>query len=80
MRTELRGRRNPVTGSTKEIGRANAQARAASGAGVATEGCKKADVACVVGESRGTVPSGRLVRAPANAARRPDILFDNVGS
>jgi NAD(P)-dependent dehydrogenase (short-subunit alcohol dehydrogenase family) len=81
MRTELPGLRAPVTGSTKETGRAIAETLAANGAEVAIDGSNKADdVEPVNGEIRGTVPSGRFVRASGDAAGGADILFKNVGT
>jgi 3-oxoacyl-[acyl-carrier protein] reductase len=81
MRIELPGLRAPVTGSTKQIGRAIAETVAADGAAVAIGGRKKADdVEPVIGEIRATVPSGRLVRASGDTAGEADILFKNVGT
>jgi hypothetical protein len=77
MQIELPGRRPPVAGSANEIGRASAETLAIDGSEGAVDERKKADVAGVVGEFRGTVPRRPLARAPA--AGEVDTLFDNVG-
>lgn len=79
MQIELPGRRPPVAGSANEIGRAIAEMLAADGPEGAVDGRKKADVAGVIGEFRGTVPRRPLACAPGDAAAEVDILFDTVG-
>jgi hypothetical protein len=78
MQIELPGR-PPVAGSADEIGRAIAETRAAGGPEGAVDRRKKADVAGVIGEFRGTVPRRPLACAPGDAAGEVDILFDNLG-
>jgi NADP-dependent 3-hydroxy acid dehydrogenase YdfG len=80
MRIELPRLRALVNGSAGGIGRAIAETLAVNGAEVAIDGRNKADVERVIGEIRGTVPSGRLVRAPGDAVGEIDILFNDVGT
>ena len=91
MQIDLSGQRALVTGSTKGIGRAVAQKLAASGAEVAVNGRKAADVADVIAQIRKAVPNAKLVAAPGDAATAEgvaaiiraagdvDILVNNVG-
>jgi NAD(P)-dependent dehydrogenase (short-subunit alcohol dehydrogenase family) len=91
MQVDLSGLRALVTGSTKGIGFAVAQKLAASGAEVAVNGRKAADVEAAIGKIRSTVPNARLVSAPGDAATATgvaaivegagavDILVNNVG-
>jgi NADP-dependent 3-hydroxy acid dehydrogenase YdfG len=68
-----------VNRSAGGIGRAIAETLAVNGAEVVIDERKKADVERVIGEIRGTVPSGWLVRAPGDAVGEIDILFNDVG-
>jgi NAD(P)-dependent dehydrogenase (short-subunit alcohol dehydrogenase family) len=80
MRIEL-SRLRTVDGSARGIGRAIAETLAANGAEVAINASKEGERrARVIGEIRGTVPSGRLVRAPGDAAGEVGILFNDVGT
>jgi NAD(P)-dependent dehydrogenase (short-subunit alcohol dehydrogenase family) len=91
MQVDLSGLRALVTGSTKGIGRAIAQKLAASGAEVAINGRKPADVSKAMEIIRKAAPSARLVAAPGDAATAEgcaaiiaaagevDILINNVG-
>lgn len=77
MRSELPGLRVLVTGPTKKIRQVNA---VISGAEVAINGRKKAKVDSIIGEIRGTVPSGRLVGAPGDTAGEVNIRVNYVGT
>jgi NAD(P)-dependent dehydrogenase (short-subunit alcohol dehydrogenase family) len=91
MHVDLSGLRALVTGSTKGIGRAIAQALAANGAEVAVNGRKRADVDTTIETIRRAVPHAKLVAAPGDAATPEgvatviaaagdvDILVNNVG-
>ncbi|HUD85369.1 MAG TPA: SDR family oxidoreductase [Xanthobacteraceae bacterium] len=91
MKVDLSGLRALVTGSTKGIGRAVAEALAANGAEVAINGRKAADVEYAIAEIRAELPKARLVAAPGDAATAQgvaaiikaageiDILVNNVG-
>ena len=91
MKVDLSGLRALVTGSTKGIGRAIAQALTENGAEVAINGRKPADVEQAIAVIRKTLPSARLVPAPGDAATAEgvaaiiaaacdvDILVNNVG-
>jgi NAD(P)-dependent dehydrogenase (short-subunit alcohol dehydrogenase family) len=91
MRVDLSGLRALVTGSTKGIGRAVAEALAANDAEVVINGRKAADVARAIADIRSKLPKGRLVPAPGDAATAAgvaaiikaagdvDILVNNVG-
>jgi len=68
MKVDLSGLRALVTGSTKGIGRAIAQALTENGAEVAINGRKPADVEQAIAAIRKTLPSARLVPAPGDAA------------
>jgi NAD(P)-dependent dehydrogenase (short-subunit alcohol dehydrogenase family) len=91
MHVDLSGLRALVTGSTKGIGRAIAEALAANGAEVVINGRKKADVDRSLAEITRKVPEARLSAAPGDAATSQgaaaiiaaagdvDILINNVG-
>jgi len=91
MQVDLSGLRALVTGSTKGIGRAIAQKLAASGAEVAVNGRKPADVADAIETIRKAAPAAKLIAAPGDAgtaagvaaivqaAGNVDILVNNVG-
>lgn len=91
MHVDLSGLRAFVTGSTKGIGRAVAQALAANGAEVAINGRQSSDVERAIAQIRATLPGARLVPAPGDAASAKgvaaivaaagdvDILVNNIG-
>jgi NAD(P)-dependent dehydrogenase (short-subunit alcohol dehydrogenase family) len=91
MRVDLSGLRALVTGSTKGIGRAVAEALAANDAEVVINGRKAADVARAIADILSKLPEARLVPAPGDAATAAgvaaiikaagdvDILVNNVG-
>ena len=91
MQVDLSGLRALVTGSTKGIGFAVAHKLAASGAEVAINGRKAADVEAAMKRIRGAVAHAKLVAAPGDAATAEgvaaiikaagevDILVNNVG-
>jgi NAD(P)-dependent dehydrogenase (short-subunit alcohol dehydrogenase family) len=91
MQVDLSGLRALVTGSTKGIGRAVANKLAASGAEVAINGRKAADVTAAIDAIKKAVPGALLVAAPGDAgtaqgvaaiikaAGNVDILVNNVG-
>ena len=91
MRVDLSGLRALVTGSTKGIGRAVAQALAENGAEVVINGRKRVDVDAAIATLRGAVPTAKLVAAPGDVATADgvasiiksagdvDILVNNVG-
>ena len=91
MQVDLAGLRALVTGSTKGIGRAVANALAANGAEVAINGRKAADVDAAIAAIRASLPQARLVAAPGDvataagvaaviaAAGEVDILINNAG-
>jgi NAD(P)-dependent dehydrogenase (short-subunit alcohol dehydrogenase family) len=91
MQVDLSGLRALVTGSTKGIGFAVAQKLAASGAEVAINGRKIADVEAAMTKIRGAVREAKLVAATGDAATAAgvaaiikaageiDILVNNVG-
>jgi NAD(P)-dependent dehydrogenase (short-subunit alcohol dehydrogenase family) len=91
MHADLSGLRALVTGSTKGIGRAVAQALAQNGADVVINGRKRADVDKAIATIKRAVPKARLVPAHGDAATAEgvaaiiiaagdvDILVNNVG-
>ncbi|MGA8649886.1 MAG: SDR family NAD(P)-dependent oxidoreductase [Xanthobacteraceae bacterium] len=91
MQVDLSGLRALVTGSTKGIGRAVAQALAANGAEVVINGRKAADVEQAIASLRAALPKALLKPAPGDAgsadgvakiieaAGDVDILVNNVG-
>jgi NAD(P)-dependent dehydrogenase (short-subunit alcohol dehydrogenase family) len=91
MQVDLFGLRALVTGSTKGIGRAIAQALAANGAEVAVNGRKAADVAQTIVALQAALPKARFAAAAGDvatadgvasiikAAGDVDILVNNVG-
>jgi NAD(P)-dependent dehydrogenase (short-subunit alcohol dehydrogenase family) len=91
MHADLSGLRALVTGSTKGIGRAVAQALAQNGADVVVNGRKRADVDKAIATIKRAVPKAGLVPAPGDAATAEgvaaiiiaagdvDILVNNVG-
>jgi NAD(P)-dependent dehydrogenase (short-subunit alcohol dehydrogenase family) len=91
MQVDLSGLRALVTGSTKGIGFAIAQKLAASGAEVAINGRRGADVEAAIGKIGARAPQAKLVAAPGDAATAEgiaaiikaagevDILVNNVG-
>jgi NAD(P)-dependent dehydrogenase (short-subunit alcohol dehydrogenase family) len=91
MHVDLAGLRALVTGSTKGIGRAVANALAANGAEVAINGRKAADVDAAIAALRASLPQARLIAAPGDvataagvdaviaAAGDVDILINNAG-
>src|ERR1700689_3743749 len=91
MQVDLSGLRAVVTGSTKGIGRAVAEALAENGAEVVINGRKSADVEQAIAAIRAAQPKGKLVAAAGDAATAEgvaaiikaageiDILINNVG-
>ncbi|MPZ39351.1 MAG: SDR family oxidoreductase [Rhizobiales bacterium] len=91
MHVDLSGLRGLVTGSTKGIGRAVAQALAANGAEVVINGRKRADVDAAMATIKRAVPKAKLAAAPGDAATAEgvasiikaagdvDILVNNIG-
>src|SRR5271170_7350070 len=91
MQVDLSGLRALVTGSTKGIGRAIAQALAANSAEVMVNGRRAADIAQAIATIRAAVPQARLAAAAGDAATAEgvasvikaagdvDILVNNAG-
>ncbi len=91
MQVDLSGLRALVTGSTKGIGRAIAQALAANGGEVVVNGRRAPDIAQAIATIGAAVPQARLVAAAGDAATAEgvasvikaagdvDILVNNVG-
>jgi NAD(P)-dependent dehydrogenase (short-subunit alcohol dehydrogenase family) len=91
MQVDLSGLRALVTGSTKGIGRAIAEALAANGAEVVINGRKAADVEQAIKDIRDKLPKARLAAAAGDvataegiaaiikAAGDVDILINNAG-
>jgi NAD(P)-dependent dehydrogenase (short-subunit alcohol dehydrogenase family) len=91
MQIDLSGLRALVTGSSKGIGRAIAQALAANGAEVVVNGRKAADIELAITTIRAAVPQARLTVAAGDvataegvasiirAAGDVDILVNNAG-
>jgi NAD(P)-dependent dehydrogenase (short-subunit alcohol dehydrogenase family) len=91
MQLDLSGLRALVTGSTKGIGFAVARKLAQSGAEVAINGRKAADVDAAIAKIHDAVPNAKLAAAPGDAATASgvasiikaagdvDILVNNVG-
>jgi NAD(P)-dependent dehydrogenase (short-subunit alcohol dehydrogenase family) len=91
MQVDLSGLRALVTGSTKGIGFAAARKLAASGAEVAVNGRKAADVEAAIAKIRAALPNAKLIAAAGDAATATgvaaiikaagavDILVNNVG-